>query len=230
MKIGILGTGIVGQSLAGQLVTLDHEVMIGTRDVEKTMESTEPDSYGNKPFPEWLGDNEKVEVGTFAEAAAFGDILVIALKGEFVMKVINSCDKKDFENKVLIDISNPLDFSQGFPPSLIEGLNNTWSLGEELQKNLPQARVVKTLNTMNARIMVNPYMINEGMHFNFICGNDEEAKQSVKSLLSEFGWKNPKILDLGDISNARGTEAMLLIWARIFGSTGSGNFNFDIVK
>ena len=129
-----------------------------------------------------------------------------------------------------MDIANPLDFSKGMPPSLIPALSNTNSLGEEIQKSFPSAIVVKTLNTMWCGLMVNPVMINNGDHTNFICGNDAEGKQKVKALLSEFGWKNENILDLGDISSARGTEAVLPIWLRIWNATQNGAFNVKVVS
>jgi predicted dinucleotide-binding enzyme len=132
--------------------------------------------------------------------------------------------------KIIIDVSNPLDFSKGMPPSLIPSLSNTNSLGEEIQKLFPQAKVVKTLNTMWCGLMVNPNMIGGGNHTNFICGNDADAKTKVKSLLNEFGWKNENILDLGDITNARGTEAVLPIWLRVWSATQNGAFNFKIVS
>jgi len=113
---------------------------------------------------------------------------------------------------------------------LIPALSNTHSLGEEIQNKFPTTKVVKTLNTMWCGLMVNPLMIAEGNHTNFICGNDSDAKETVKVLLREFGWKSENILDLGDISNARGTESVLPIWLRVWGATQNGAFNFKIVS
>ena len=230
MKISILGTGNVAQTLSEKFITLGYDVMLGTRNVANSMSRQSTDNYGSLPFAEWFSKNPKVQLGTFAESAAFGDIIVNALNGGATISAINSCQLSDFDHKIVIDIANPLDFSKGFPPLLIEGLNNSNSLGEEIQKTLPLAKVVKTLNTMWSGIMVNPKMIHEGNHINYICGNDAEAKAKVISILNEFGWQNDNILDLGDISNARGTESILLIWTRIYSVTQTGAFNMSIVK
>ncbi|MES2587809.1 MAG: NAD(P)-binding domain-containing protein [Bacteroidota bacterium] len=222
MKIAILGTGTVGQTFAEKLTNLGHKVVIGTRNVLDT-------SMRGK-FAEWHKNNPKVELKSFSETVSQGELIINALQGGITLSVLKSCNSADFDNKIVIDISNPLDFSKGFPPFLIEGLNNTNSLGEEVQKVLANAKVVKTLNTMWCGLMVNPTMINDGNHINYICGNDSEAKEQVKILLNEFGWKNENILDLGDITNARGTESTLLIWTRVYGATQSGAFNMNLVK
>lgn len=230
MKIAILGTGNVAQTFAEKFISLGHEVMLGTRNVADTLARKATDNSGSSPFSEWHAKNTTVQLGTFAEAAAFGKMVVNALNGGGTIPAFTSCETKDFDGKIILDVANPLDFSKGFPPSLIEGLNNTNSLGEELQKTLPNAKVVKTLNTMWAGLMVNPSMINEGNHTNFICGNDADAKSEVVTLLTTMGWNTANILDLGDITNARGTEAILPIWVRIYGATQTGAFNFAIVK
>lgn len=230
MKIAILGTGNVGQTFATKFIELGHEVMIGTRNVAETLKRKATDNYGSLPFGEWHGSNDKVQLGTFEEAAKFGEIIVNALQGVVTLAAIKSANISNFDNKIVIDIANPLDFSQGFPPSLLDGLNNTNSLGEEVQKLLPNAKVVKTLNTMFSGLMVNPKMLNNGDHTNFICGNDADAKETVKGILNDFGWKSDNILDLGDIKNARGTESTLLIWTRIYGATNNGLFNTKIMS
>jgi 8-hydroxy-5-deazaflavin:NADPH oxidoreductase len=228
MKIAILGTGSVGQTFAEKFISLGHQVMLGTRNVADTM--SRKASNGSLLFAEWQSKNHTVQLGTFAQSAALGDIVVNALNGGATITALNSCKSSDFDNKIIIDISNPLDFSKGFPPLLIEGLNNSNSLGEEIQKTLPNAKVVKTLNTMWSGFMVNPTMLNDGNHINYICGNDTESKAKVIAILKDFGWKNECILDLGDITNARGTESTLLLWTRIFAATQSGAFNMSIVK
>lgn len=229
MKVAILGTGNVGQTFAEKLVSLGHEIVMGTRNVDSTLKRKSTDNYGSLPFGEWHSKNKKVQLRTFKEAVSESEIVINALQGAIALSVIQACNKTDFDKKIIIDISNPLDFSQGFPPSLLEGLNNTNSLGEEIQKELPNAKVVKTLNTMWSGLMVNPAMINNGEHQNYICGNDEGAKEQVIELLLSFGWKKDHILDLGDITNARGTESTLLIWTRIYGTTQNGAFNMKIV-
>jgi 8-hydroxy-5-deazaflavin:NADPH oxidoreductase len=225
MKITILGTGSVAQTFAEKLIALGHQVMLGTRNIADTMARG-----GNTPFADWQAKNPAAQLSTFAQAAAFGEMVINALNGGATITALTSCNAADFKGKTILDVSNPLDFSKGFPPSLIEGLNNTNSLGEEIQKTLPEAKVVKTLNTMWAGLMVNPTMLNGGNHINFICGNDADAKAQVKAILTSFGWADDKTLDLGDITNARGTEALLPIWVRIYGAIQTGVFNFGIVK
>jgi predicted dinucleotide-binding enzyme len=229
-KIAIIGTGTVGQTIASKLITLGHDVMMGTRNVPEKLASTASDGNGNPPFSEWHAANKEVKLGTFAEAAAFGEIILNVTQGGSSINALKQADAKNLTGKILVDVSNPLDFSKGMPPCLIPELSNTNSLGEEIQKTFPGTKVVKTLNTMWCGLMVNPAMIGGGDHTNYICGNDEDAKSKVKSLLYEFGWKDENILDLGDISSARGTEAVLPIWLRIWGATQNGAFNFKIVS
>ena len=230
MKIAIIGTGVVGKTIASKLVELSHNVMIGTRNVSEKMASTEKDIYGNPPFSEWLKSNSKVRLGSFAEAAAFGELVVNATNGGNSVTALILAGAKNLAGKVLIDIANPLDFSNGMPPRLLQGLNNTNSLGEEIQKTFPDTMVVKTLNTMWCGLMINPNLIGKGDHVNFISGNSEEAKTRVKKLLNELGWSDKNILDLGDITGARGTEALLPVWLRVNGVLKTGAFNFRIVR
>jgi predicted dinucleotide-binding enzyme len=230
MKIAIIGTGSVGQTFASRLVSLGHKVMMGTRNVADKLAATSKDMYGNPPFSEWHTANKNVQLGTFAEAAAFGEIILNVTQGGNSINALKLAEAKNLDGKILVDIANPLDFSKGMPPSLIPELSNTNSLGEEIQKTFPSTKVVKTLNTMWAGLMVNPNMIGGGDHSAFICGNDADAKTKVKSLMNEFGWKNENILDLGDITAARGTEAILLIWLRIWSATQNGAFNFKVVS
>jgi 8-hydroxy-5-deazaflavin:NADPH oxidoreductase len=230
MKIAILGTGTVGRTIAVRLVELNHEVMIGTRNISEKLASVEKDGYGNPPFGEWLKANRKVRLGLFAEASAFGDLIFNATNGSNSLKALNLAGSKNLSGKVLVDIANPLDFSNGMPPGLLPGLSNTNSLGEEIQRTYPDALVVKTLNTMWCGLMVNPGLIGEGDHINFISGNNDEAKNKVRKLLNQFGWPNENILDLGDITGARATESMLPIWLRVLGVTKSNVFNFKIIR
>lgn len=230
MKIAVIGTGTVGQTFASRLVSLGHKVMMGTRNVSDKLAATNKDMYGNPPFSEWHAANKSVQLGTFAEAVAFGEIILNVTQGANSINALKQADTKNLDGKVLVDIANPLDFSKGMPPSLLPELSNTNSLGEEIQKTFPGVKVVKTLNTMWAGLMVNPNMIAAGDHSAFICGNDADAKAKVKSLMNEFGWKNENILDLGDITAARGTEAVLPIWLRIWSATQNGAFNFKVVS
>jgi 8-hydroxy-5-deazaflavin:NADPH oxidoreductase len=220
MKITILGTGGVGQAFATRLTGLGHEVCLGTREVSATQTK----------LSDYFGKNTKVMVKSFADASAFGELAINVSKGANALDVIKAAGAANLKGKILIDITNPLDFSKGIPPSLIPELSNTNSLGEEIQKMLPETKVVKTLNTMWNGLMLDPTMINNGDHVNYICGNDDEAKTKVKELLKTFGWKEECLLDLGDITAARATEATLPIWLRVYGAKKSGVFNFSIVS
>jgi 8-hydroxy-5-deazaflavin:NADPH oxidoreductase len=219
MKIAVLGTGMVGDTIGSRLIELGHEVKMGSRTA---------DNEKAKAFVE--KNNGKATAGTFADAAAFGEIIINCTAGAGSIEALKMAGEANVNGKIIIDIANPLDFSKGMPPSLIPELSNTNSLGEEIQKTFPAAKVVKTLNTMWCGLMVNPAMINSGDHTNFISGNDKDAKQKVKTLLNEFGWKNENILDLGDISSARGTEAVLPVWLRIWNATQNGAFNFKVIS
>ena len=230
MKIAIIGTGNVGRTIASKLAELNHEVIMGTRNVSDKLADQTKDNYGNPPFNEWIKQNSMVMLGSFAEAAAFGDLVVNATNGSNSVTALILAGTKNLAGKVMIDIANPLDFSNGRPPTLLPGLNNTYSLAEEIQKTFPETMVVKTLNTMWCGLMINPNMIGGGDHINFISGNNEEAKSKVNKLLNQFGWKDENIIDLGDITGARATESMLPIWLRVMGVFKSGAFNFKLVR
>jgi hypothetical protein len=230
MKISIIGTGTVGQALAVRLSELGYDVMIGTRNVKEKLSAIEEDTYGNPPFSVWHKSNTGVKLGTFEEAAASGDIVINATHGGNSIAALKLAGSKNLAGKILVDIANPLDFSRGMPPSLLPGLHNTNSLGEEIQKTFPEAKVVKTLNTMWCGLMVNPGMIGNGDHINYLSGNDAGAKAEVKRLLEQFGWKDENLLDLGDITGARATESLLAIWLRVMGVIQTGVFNFRLIR
>lgn len=218
MKIAVFGTGMVGDTIGSRLVELGHQVMMGSR------------SESNEKASAFVAKHKAgASAGTFAQAGVFGEIIFNCTKGDASIEAIKLAGES-INGKIIIDVANPLDFSKGQPASLLPALSNTNSLGEEIQKTFSKAKVVKTLNTMWCGLMVNPNMIGGGDHTNFICGNDAEAKAKVKSLLKEFGWKEQNILDLGDITNARGTEAVLPIWLRVWGATQNGAFNFKVVQ
>lgn len=225
MKIAVLGTGMVGRSHAKKLTSLGHEVVVGTHDIEKTLAQDKPDSMGNPSFSVWYKDHENIKLVTFAAAAEFGEIVVNALKGDASIEILTSV-KDSLSGKILIDISNPLDFSKGFPPSL--SVCNTDSLGEQIQAALPETKIVKTCNTTAAPIQVNPQIVANADHHMFVCGNDADAKVKVTEILKSYGWVN--IIDMGDITNARGTEMLLPIWTRLFGVLKTPMFNFKIVQ
>ncbi|MGH2754396.1 MAG: NADPH-dependent F420 reductase [Actinomycetota bacterium] len=228
MHIAVLGTGMVGRTIAGKLGSLSHEVSVGTRDVESLMARGEGPMGGRvPPFSEWIAATDGVTVATFAEAAAAGGLIVNATPGDVSLAVLRAAGAANLADKVLLDIANPLDFSQGMPPSL--SVCNTDSLSEQIQAAFPETKVVKTLNTTNALVMVDPESVAEGDHTMFVAGNDESARaQAVEILRDWFGWKD--VIDLGDLTAARGMEMVLPIWLRIFGSLGAPNFNFKIAR
>ena len=226
MRLGILGTGAVGKTLAARLNGLGHEVMIGTRDTGETMSRTDPDQFGNPPFSAWRKEHPEVELGIFAEAAAHGEMVVNATAGAVSLEALDLAGEENLRGKVLVDVSNPLDFSKGMPPTL--SVSNTDSLGEQIQRRFVEARVVKTLHTMNAYLMVDPTQLAGADHTVFVSGDSAEAKETVTDLLRRMGWTD--IIDLGDITTARGTEMLLPIWLRLFGALQKPVFNFKIVR
>jgi len=226
MKIAVFGTGVVGQTISEKLEQLGHEVTMGTRNVEQALSRTNKDSFGRPAFGEWHSKHPKIKVAAYGDAAAFGEFIVNATNGTGTLPALEQAGKKNLAGKVMLDISNPLDFSKGMPPTLF--VCNTDSLGEQIQRTYPELKVVKSLNTMNAYIMVNPSLIPED-HTVFMNGNDADAKSKVKDLLMSFGWKEKNIIDVGDITTARGTEQLLPIWVRLYGSLKNPMFNFKIV-
>jgi 8-hydroxy-5-deazaflavin:NADPH oxidoreductase len=216
MRIGVLGTGSVGETVASKLADLGHEVRMGAREA------------GNEKALAWAaGAGDSASEGAFADAAEFGELVVNATAGQHSLAALEQAGQANLGGKVLLDISNPLDFSQGFPPSLT--IANTDSLGESIQRANPDAKVVKALNTVTAAVMVDPSSLGERTSL-FICGDDAGAKAQVTEILETFGWLSGDIVDLGDISAARGTEAYLLFWIRLMGALDGPNFNIRIVK
>ena len=227
MKATVFGTGIVGQVIARRLAGLGHEVTIGTRDVSKTLARSDKDPYGNPPFSEWYKqNNNSVRLATYEEAASSAEIIFNCTMGQGSIEALRQAGNNGLNGKIILDIANPLDFSKGMPPSLSPG--NTDSLGEQIQRTFPEAKVVKTLNTMNCFLMVNPDAV-PGDHNVFMSGNDASAKGTAKEILNSFGWKESSIIDLGDITTSRGTEQLLPIWIRLYGILKNPMFNFKIV-
>jgi len=215
MRFGVLGTGTVGDAIASKLVALGHEVKMGARDAK------------NEKAAAWVArSGARASQGSFADAAAFGELLWNCTSGAGSLDALKAAGEANLAGKVLIDIANPLDFSKGMPPTLF--VSNTDSLGEQLQRAFPKTHVVKTLNTLNAQLMVAPGSLAGGDHDLFMSGNDAGAKGKVKELLQSFGWKT--IHDLGDIITARGTESILPLWIRLWGALGNASFNFKIVR
>ncbi len=191
----------MGTTIAGKLRELGHDVLIGSR------------SAGDDAVP-------------FADAAAHGELVFNCTNGSASLQALDSAGAENLVGKVLIDVANVLDFSQGRPPHA--GVSIDDSLGEQIQRAFPEARVVKAMNTVNANVMVAPSTV-PGEHDIFVCGNDEEAKAQVAELLQTFGWPAERILDLGDISAARGTELYLALWLRLMGPAGGAAFNIHVV-
>ncbi|QNN52666.1 NADPH-dependent F420 reductase [Nocardioides mesophilus] len=225
MNIAVLGTGMVGQALAGRLHELGHSVVVGTRDPQATLARTEPGPMGNPPFSAWHSTHSSVGLATFADAAAGADLVVNASSGAATLDVLGSAGSDNLAGKVLLDIANPLDFSAGFPPTL--SVKDTDSLGEQLQRAFPKAKVVKALNTLTASLMVEPKSLGESSTV-FVSGEDSAAKAMVVELLESFGHDD--VIDLGGIETARGTEMLLPIWLRLMGTLGTGHFNFKVVR
>jgi len=216
MKIGILGTGVVGNTIGFRLAGLGHQIMMGSRNAN------------NEKAALWVKTaGENGSHGTFAEAAAFGEILFNCTSGGGSLEALNAAGKDNLGSKVLVDVANPLAFTKDTPPSL--SVCNTDSLAEQIQRAYPDLKVVKALNTMNCYIMVNPALV-PGDHNVFIAGNDAEAKTKVKEVLDWFGWKAANIIDVGGITGARGLEMILPLWLSLWGAFQNPNFNFQLAK
>lgn len=226
MKIAVLGTGPVGRTLAARFATLGHEVVIGTRDVAGTMARSEPDAWGSPAFPVWLGEHPAVRLADFAEAAAQAELVVNATNGAGSIEALTLAGADNLAGKVLMDVSNPLDFSRGMPPTLF--VKDTDSLGEQIQRAFPDTRVVKTLNTMTVALQAEPAQLAGGDHSVFVSGNDADAKESVTALLKSLGHTD--VIDLGDITTARGPEMYLPLWLRLWGSLGTPILNIKVVR
>lgn len=201
MRIGVLGTGVVGRTIAGKLRELGHDVLVGSR------------SSGEDAVP-------------FADAAAHGELIFNCTNGNASLEALSAAGAENLAGKVLVEVANALDFSQGSPP--LVGVAEGGSLGERIQREFPETKVVKALNTVNSNVMVDPNVV-PGEHNLFMCGNDEAAKAQVSELLQSFGWPADHILDLGEITAARGQEAYVALWVQLMGVVGSPTFNIHVV-
>ena len=216
MKIGILGSGMVGQTIGEKLVTLEHEVKLGSRE------------RGNAKALAWAQKvGAKGSTGTFAEASAFGELVFNCTLGSASLDALAQAGAENLKGKILIDVAVPLDFSKGMPPTLFTG--NTDSLGEAAQRLLPETKVVKSLNTVNCNVMVDAMRVGNGEHDIFVAGNDAAAKAEVSERLRAwFGWKS--VIDLGDITASRATESYLPLWLRLWGALKTADFNVRLVR
>lgn len=220
MNIGVLGTGVVGETIATALTKKGHNVRLGSRTAD------------NEKATAWVkGANNHATQGTFDDAAAFGEIIFFCLNGAHALDAANMVDLDSIDGKIVIDLTNPLDFSKGMPPQLLPGYGSDMSLGEQLQEMLPGAAVVKTLNTINCNVMVDPSQVNKGNHTLFVCGNSSDAKNKVMHFLTDtFGWKPDSFLDLGGLEKARLTEAYVPFWVTLMQALNTPAFNIKVVK
>ena len=217
-SFAVLGSGIVGRVISSNLADLGHEVFLGTWDPLETKK--------REDLAEWISENPSIGLFAFEDAVAGASAIVNALPGNVSVEVLAALDAKNLADKVLIDISNPLDFSKGFPPTLF--VKDTDSLAELIQRTLPKTKVVKTLNTMNAHWMVPKNMDQSKEVSAFLSGNDEEAKKFVRDILIAFGHKD--IIDIGDLSSARAAEMLLPMWIRLSAAMNSYSMNFKIIR
>ena len=214
MDIGVLGTGLVGRTLATAFAKRGHAVVLGSRRADN------PDALS------WVAEvGGEARAGTFADAAAHGGVLVNCTAGGASLEALASIPEADLDRKVLLDVANPLDFSAGMPPRL--SVCNDDSLAEQIARAHPGLRVVKALNTVNASVMVDPGRI-PGAHQVFVCGDDADAKAIVVRLLEELGWDGRRRIDLGGLAQARGPEMYLALWVRLYGALGTADFNIAV--
>jgi predicted dinucleotide-binding enzyme len=215
MRYGVLGTGTVGQVLAGRLVEVGHEVRMGSR------------TSDNEAAAAWAAEaGANASHGTFADAAAFGQTVMNCTAGSVSLDALTAAGAENLAGKVLIDVSNPLTFETG---RLTLTVCNTDSVGEQIQRAFPEARVVKTLNTMANEVMIHPEIV-PGSHSVFVSGDDAEAKRHVVGMLESFGWPPESVVDLGGIETARGAEMFLVLWIEMMQAGGDRRFNINVVR
>jgi predicted dinucleotide-binding enzyme len=226
MKIGIIGSGVVAQTLGAKLIELGHDVVLGTRDPAKLDEKK--NMCGT--LREWIAAVAKTgkagKVASFQEAAVHGDLLINATHGQASIAALKLAAADKVGPKVLIDTANQLDFGKGMPPGVLA--SQTECLGEQIQAAFPNLKVVKSLNTIGAPVMVAPQALAGGEHTVFVSGNDVPAKAAAAELLKSFGWKD--VLDLGDIASARAPEMYMAMWLRLWAATGAAMINIKVVR
>ena len=213
MRIAVIGTGHAGRTLAKGFQRTGHDVVVGTRDPDAT-----------RAREEWLGVD--VPLAALGVVAADADLVVNVTNGQASLAALGEVGSDHLAGKVILDVANPLDFSQGFPPTM--SVKDTDSLAEQIQRAFPDTRVVKSLNTVTAAVMVDPTTVGDGDTTVFVAGDDEEARQQVSELLRELGWLD--IVELDGLQNARGLEMWLPLWVRLMGALGTGQFNIKLVR
>ncbi|WP_405875114.1 MULTISPECIES: NADPH-dependent F420 reductase [unclassified Streptomyces] len=213
MRYAVLGTGDVGRTLGGKLAEMGHEVTLGSR------------TKDNPTALEWARNvGGGARAGTFAEAASSAEVVVVAVGGRVALAALEAAGAENLDGKVVVDVSNPMAFEDG---ELRLSPVESDSVGEQIQRAFPHARVVKTLNTVNCAVMVDPSLV-PGEHQVFVSGEDTSAKEQVRGLLGEFGWPPHRVLDLGGIRSARSVEMLLPLWVDLFGHFGHSEFNFEV--
>ena len=224
MKISVLGTGQVGRALAGGLAALGHEVAVGTRDPEATLARTGPDAQGTPPYARWRDDHPDVALLALADAGAHAELLVNATSGTASVDALAAAGVGERDGLVVLDVANPLVFTED---GLALSVANTDSLAETLQRQFPAARVVKSLNTVRASVMVDPGGV-PGQHVAFVAGDDAAAKETVTALLGEIGWGAGRVVDLGGLRAARGMEMYVVLWWDMTQAVGTTELNIAI--
>ncbi|MCI3278524.1 NADPH-dependent F420 reductase [Streptomyces cylindrosporus] len=213
MRYAVLGTGEVGRTLGGKLAQLGHEVTLGSR------------TKDNPAALEWARDTGAgARAGTFAEAASSAEVILVAVGGRVALAALEAAGAANLDGKVVLDVSNPMAFEDG---ELRLDPVESDSMGERIQRAFPHARVVKSLNTVNSRVMVEPSLV-PGEHQVFVCGDDADAKEQVTRMLGEFGWPPHRVLDLGGIRSARSVEMLLPLWLDLFRTLGHAEFNLEV--
>jgi predicted dinucleotide-binding enzyme len=213
MRIAVIGTGHAGRTLAQGFQRVGHDVVVGTRNPDAT-----------RGREEWHGLD--VPLAALGMVAADADLVVNATNGQASLSALGEVGSDHLAGKVIVDVANPLDFSQGFPPTL--SVKDTDSLAEQLQRAFPESRVVKSLNTVTASVMVDPSTVGDGDTTVFVAGDDADARQQVSGLLRELGWRD--IVELDGLHNARGLEMWLPLWVRLMGALGTAEFNIKVVR
>ena len=214
MKVGILGTGMVGEAIATRLVSVGHEVKMGAREASNPKAAAWAKQAGSR-----------ASTGTFADAAAYGDIVFSCTLGAAAVEALQAAGAPNLDGKILVDVSNPLEFRAGVPSLFTAAAGD--SLAERIQAAFPKARVVKSLNMVSAPVMGHPEKVGGDSDI-FIAGNDAAAKARVADVLRQFGWKS--VVDLGDLTAARGMEAYLLLWLRLSAALKTAELNVKVVR
>jgi 8-hydroxy-5-deazaflavin:NADPH oxidoreductase len=213
MRIAVIGTGTAGRTLGEGLAEVGHDVVVGTRDPART-----------RARDEWGATS--LSLASYGQVCVGADLFINATSGDASLAALQAVGDGALAGKVLIDVSNALDRSSGFPPTLF--VSNTDSLAEQLQRAFPDTKVVKAFNTMTAAVMVNPGDVGGGETTVFVAGNDADARATVAGVAADLGWTD--VIDLGDLTAARGLEMWMPLWLRLLMTLGGPMFNIKVVR